>query len=144
MITITAYLVTHGLDGARVPDLCQEGTWYEKEAFEMAEKSNTKPVQKDLEAVTEDTKREPVPDTKDLVGDGRARVRTIVENKIGGPGYSSIIVGFSVELMCSQDDESIRKAADTAHATCLALVDDHIDNAYNALLAHVDRNYRGS
>lgn len=108
----------------------------------MAAKSNPKPVQKELEAAV--APKAPLPDSKDIVGDGKARIRAVVENKIGGPGYSSVVVGVSVELSCEQSDEAIRRAIDVAHNTCLSLIDDHVDHTYNQLLSAVERNYRGN
>lgn len=74
---------------------------------------------------------------KQLLGDMQARVSMSVDEKIGGPGYSSVGVHAAVTLSCNQDEESIKKASELAFAEAMRLVDEKVVYTYEVLLGHL-------
>lgn len=65
-----------------------------------------------------------------------ATVRREVRETIGGPGYSSVQVATSIEVICDQDVETIRKTAEAVLGECAILNEEGVLMAYEGLLSH--------
>lgn len=71
-----------------------------------------------------------------LSGTKTARVRREISETIGGPGYSSVKVSTSIEVLCDQSDAMIKEAAQTCMAEVAILNEEGVLKAYSGLLAH--------
>ncbi len=71
-----------------------------------------------------------------LTGNKTARVRREISETIGGPGYSSVKVSTSIEVLCDQSDLMIKKAADVCLAEASILNEEGVTKAYDGLLKH--------
>lgn len=71
-----------------------------------------------------------------ILGDGLARVTIPLQEKQGGPGYSSILVGVEISVACDQNEDIINEVSDILMAGTMEIVDRHFRSAYEMLLTH--------
>ncbi len=75
-----------------------------------------------------------------ILGDGNARVSVGLDEKIGGPGYSSVGIRINVGINCNQDCETIEKAYGLAFRECVTIMDEIVDKSIQMLRSHIQRN----
>lgn len=71
-----------------------------------------------------------------LTGNKTARVRREISETIGGPGFSSVKVSTSIEVLCDQSETRIKEAAEVCLAEASILNEEGITQAYAGLLSH--------
>ncbi len=74
-----------------------------------------------------------------LEGNGRAKIGFELNEKIGGPGYSSVGVHISISLTCNQDIETATRGVALCQEVVTGLMDSYVDSHVQILQNHVER-----
>lgn len=78
---------------------------------------------------------------KALIGDGQMRVSIGVDEKIGGPHYSSVSVRVNITASCDQNADTARALQEELFQDAQIFLDGHIEHGMKMLDGHLRAFY---